>query len=106
MTGAVPDWTHAHRRHRRLGQARPHRRPHPPRTRATRSSTSTSAATALRFTHVDLTDYGQVIDALAGVDDRHAGVDALVHLGAIPAPGIPSDVATFHNNMLATFNVF
>jgi len=57
-------------------------------------------------TRVDLTDYGQVIDALAGVDDRHTGVDAIVHLGAIPAPGILSDVATFHNNMLSTFNVF
>ena len=57
-------------------------------------------------TRVDLTDYGQVIDAIAGVDDRHAGVDAIVHLGAIPAPGILSDVATFHNNMLSTFNVF
>lgn len=57
-------------------------------------------------TRVDLTDYGQVIDAIAGVDDRHDGVDAIVHLGAIPAPGILSDVATFHNNMLSTFNVF
>lgn len=57
-------------------------------------------------TRVDLTDYGQVIDAIAGVDDRHSGVDAIVHLAAIPAPGIVSDVATFHNNMLSTFNVF
>jgi nucleoside-diphosphate-sugar epimerase len=57
-------------------------------------------------TRVDLTDFGQVIDAIGGVDDRHHGVDAIVHLGAIPAPGIMSDVATFHNNMLATFNVF
>ena len=29
-----------------------------------------------------------------------------MHLAAIPAPGLASDVATFHNNMLATFNVF
>ena len=57
-------------------------------------------------TQVDLTDFGQVIDAIAGVDDRHSGVDAIVHLGALPAPGIASDVATFHNNMLSTFNVF
>lgn len=58
------------------------------------------------FVRVDLTDYGQVIDALAGVNDRHDGVDALVHLAAIPAPGILSDVATFHNNILSTFHVF
>jgi UDP-glucose 4-epimerase len=58
------------------------------------------------FTQVDLTDYGQVIDAIAGIDDRHDGVDAIVHLAALPAPGLASDVATFHNNMLSTFNVF
>ena len=58
------------------------------------------------FVQVDLTDYGQVIDAFGGVGDTHSGVDAVVHLGAIPAPGIRSDVATFHNNMTATFNVF
>ncbi|WP_102194538.1 NAD-dependent epimerase/dehydratase family protein [Microbacterium aurantiacum] len=58
------------------------------------------------FVQVDLTDYGQVIDAFTGVGDRHDGIDAVVHLGAIPAPGIRSDVATFHNNMPATFNVF
>ncbi|WP_109211752.1 MULTISPECIES: NAD(P)-dependent oxidoreductase [Microbacterium] len=58
------------------------------------------------FVQVDLTDYGQVVDALAAVNDRHDGFDAVVHLGAIPAPGIRSDVATFHNNMNATFNVF
>lgn len=58
------------------------------------------------FVRVDLTDYGQVIDALAGVNDQHDGVDALVHLAAIPAPGIASDIATFQNNMVSSFNVF
>jgi UDP-glucose 4-epimerase len=58
------------------------------------------------FVQVDLRDFGQVIDALSGVNDRHEGFDALVHLAAIPAPGIASDVATFHNNMLGSFNVF
>lgn len=62
------------------------------------------------FVQVDLTDYGQVIDALQGLGgpDRSTvggGIDAVVHLGAIPAPGIRSDVATFHNNITATFNV-
>lgn len=57
---------------------------------------------------VDLRDYGQVIDALAGVRDGSttAGYDAIVHLGAIPAPGIRSDVATFENNILSTYHVF
>lgn len=58
------------------------------------------------FTRVDITDYGQIADALAGINDRHDGLDAVAHLAAIPAPGITSDVATFHNNMNGTFNVF
>jgi nucleoside-diphosphate-sugar epimerase len=55
---------------------------------------------------VDLRNYGQVLDVLLGLDDRHSGFDAVVHLGAIPAPGILPDAATFENNMLATYNVF
>jgi nucleoside-diphosphate-sugar epimerase len=66
------------------------------------------------FLRVDLTDYGAVIDAIFGENNTSAGpdqastpaFDALVHLAAIPAPGILSDVATFHNNILSTFNVF
>jgi nucleoside-diphosphate-sugar epimerase len=54
---------------------------------------------------LELTDAGEVMDALAGIDEHHAGLDAIVHLGAIPAPGRLSDVATFRNNMLSTFNV-
>jgi len=58
------------------------------------------------FLRINLRDYGEVADAFAGVDDATDGFDAVVHLGAIPAPGIRPDVATFHNNMLATYNVF
>ena len=58
------------------------------------------------YTRIDLTDYGQVVDAMFGVQDRYDGVDAVVHLAAIPAPGQATDIATFHNNMPATFNVF
>jgi nucleoside-diphosphate-sugar epimerase len=57
-------------------------------------------------TQVDLTDFGQAYEALAGIDDRHDGVDALVHLAAVPAPGLRSNAATFDNNMTATYNVF
>lgn len=54
---------------------------------------------------IDLSDAGQVFDAVSGIDEQHDGVDALVHLAAVPAPGLMSDLATFHNNMLTTFNV-
>jgi nucleoside-diphosphate-sugar epimerase len=55
---------------------------------------------------VELRNYGQVVDVFLGLDDRHAGFDAVVHLGAIPAPGLMPDAATFENNMLSTYNVF
>ena len=55
---------------------------------------------------VDLTDYGQVVDALGGVQGEQPPAEAVVHLAAIPAPGLHSDVETFHNNIRATFNVF
>ncbi len=58
------------------------------------------------FIEIDLTDAGQVIDALGGVEDRFEKLDAVVHLAAIPAPGLLTNVATFHNNMLASFNIF
>jgi nucleoside-diphosphate-sugar epimerase len=58
------------------------------------------------FTRIDLTNYGSVVDAFSSINDRHDGLDAVVHLAAIPAGGIETDSATFHNNMNATFNVF
>ncbi len=59
------------------------------------------------FTRVDLADYGQTVDAFSSIDDRYSGgVDAIVHLAAIPAGGILTDSETFHNNMAVTFNVF
>ena len=54
---------------------------------------------------VDLTDAGQTLDAIAGVEERHDGVDAIVHLAAIPAPGLFPDVVTFENNILSTHHV-
>ena len=62
-----------------------------------------AAAVSVR---VDLTDHGQVLEALTAVDDRHDGVDAVVHLAAIPAPGLTTNAATFSNNITATYNVF
>jgi nucleoside-diphosphate-sugar epimerase len=47
----------------------------------------------------DLSDPGQAFEALAGVE-------ALVHLAAIPAPEIRPPAETFRINMLSTYNVF
>jgi UDP-glucose 4-epimerase len=61
---------------------------------------------AVTFVPVDLTDYGAVLDAMLGVEERYDTVDAVVHLAAIPAPGLRGDAATFANNMNATYHVF
>ena len=58
------------------------------------------------FVKVDLTDFGQVVGALTAVDDRYARVDAVVHLAAVPAPGLRPNAATFANNVPAGYNVF
>jgi len=57
------------------------------------------------FVPLDITDYGQVLDAMLGVEERYDQVDALVHLAAIPAPGVVPNHATFANNMNATWNM-
>jgi nucleoside-diphosphate-sugar epimerase len=57
------------------------------------------------FVRVDLADYGQVLDSMLGVTARHDGLDAVVHLAAIPVNGLVPDAATFHNNVTVTFNV-
>jgi nucleoside-diphosphate-sugar epimerase len=53
----------------------------------------------------DLTDFGQALEALAGVDE-HPAADAVVHLAAIPAPGLVPNHAVFATNTLSTYNVF
>jgi nucleoside-diphosphate-sugar epimerase len=51
------------------------------------------------FLRVDLTDLGQTFEALHGAS-------AVVHLAAIPAPGLQADEATFRINMSSTYNIF
>jgi nucleoside-diphosphate-sugar epimerase len=57
-------------------------------------------------TAVDLTDFGHAVGALTGVDSRASALDAVVHLAAIPAPGLLTNAVTFANNMVASYNVF
>ena len=58
------------------------------------------------FTRIDLTDYGQTVEALTAIDDRHRGLDAVVHLAAVPGPGMATNAATFANNIRCSYNVF
>ncbi len=58
------------------------------------------------FVRVDLADTGQVMDALAGVEERYDGLDAVVHLAASPAPGIRPDTVLLQDNLAMTISVF
>jgi nucleoside-diphosphate-sugar epimerase len=53
----------------------------------------------------DVADFGQTLEVLAGVDERPAA-DAVVHLAAIPAPGLAPNAEVFRLNTLSTYNVF
>ena len=56
---------------------------------------------------IDLTNFGEVAAAiLGGVDEREGPFDAVVHLAAIPAPGLAANARTFANNVPTTYNVF
>ncbi|CAD6589878.1 MAG: hypothetical protein TREMPRED_005550 [Tremellales sp. Tagirdzhanova-0007] len=57
------------------------------------------------YFYADLKDYGQVISLLLDVDSSHRGVDAVIHLAAIPAPAKAANHAIFHNNVLQTYNI-
>jgi nucleoside-diphosphate-sugar epimerase len=56
-------------------------------------------ASPAAFLLADLTDFGQTVECLSGVD-------AVVHLAAIPASRIHTEEMTFRTNMLSTYNVF
>ncbi len=68
----------------------------------------------VRFLQADLSDFGQAVQVLTHVDEHYGslpvgsgrGVDALVHLAAVPAPGMLPDSATFANNTAITYNLF
>ena len=60
-----------------------------------------------QFVPIDLADHGQVVEALTGaIEERPGPFVGVVHLGAIPAPGLAPNAVTFRNNSAATWNVF
>jgi nucleoside-diphosphate-sugar epimerase len=63
--------------------------------------------TDVTFSRVDITDFGQVLGAFSGINERIEGtVDGIVHLGAIASPGEAPDHVIFETNMISTYNVF
>lgn len=57
------------------------------------------------FLRADLTDFGQALEALAG-GEAMPGIEAVVHLAAIPAPHMAAPERIFHTNVTSTYNVF
>jgi nucleoside-diphosphate-sugar epimerase len=51
------------------------------------------------FLRADLTDYGQAVEVVQGVD-------AVIHLANIPAPELRPPAVTFNQNVTMNFNVF
>ncbi len=64
------------------------------------------------FMKVDLTDLGEVLDAMDRANRKDspfrpfAKPDAIVHLAALPAPELQSDIVTFKNNVISTYVMF
>ncbi|ODT47432.1 NAD(P)-dependent oxidoreductase [Devosia sp. 63-57] len=56
---------------------------------------------------VDLSNFGEVAAAiLGGIDEKRGPFDAVVHLAAIPAPGLAANARTISNNVAASYNIF
>lgn len=60
---------------------------------------------AYRLVEVDLSDMGQVLEAMMEIDMAYKGVDAVVHLAAMPSPGQSSSSKQFMSNVGSTYNV-
>lgn len=58
------------------------------------------------FVSVDLGNFGETLEALSHIDEKVNGADGVVHLAAIPAPGLYPNSVTFRNNIVSTYNVF
>jgi nucleoside-diphosphate-sugar epimerase len=64
------------------------------------------AGGGVRFSRVDLTDFGQTVAALSAIDERVTKVTGVVHLAAIRAPGLAPNHVIFETNTVSTYNVF
>lgn len=61
------------------------------------------------YVRADLTDAGELFALIGGFTDGEGpprgGFDAVVHAGALPAPGRHAAHVVFHNNLMGLFNV-
>ncbi len=64
------------------------------------------AGQGVKFSRADLTDFGQTMAALSAIDERVSNVTGIVHLAAIPAPGLAPNHVICETNMISTYNIF
>ena len=69
------------------------------------SAESSDADSPAPFLPADLTDFGQTLEALAG-GEVLPGIQAVVHLAAIPSPVHATPDVVFRNNVTSTHTVF
>ncbi len=69
------------------------------------SADSYSPDTPAPFLPADLTDFGQTLEALSG-GERMPGIEAVVHLAAIPSPVHATPDVVFRTNTASTHTVF
>jgi nucleoside-diphosphate-sugar epimerase len=69
------------------------------------STESFSPDSPAPFLAADLTDFGQTLEALSG-GERLPGIEAVVHLAAIPSPVHATPDIVFRTNTISTHTVF
>jgi nucleoside-diphosphate-sugar epimerase len=69
------------------------------------SAESSSPDSPAPFLAADLTDFGQALEAISGAE-RLPGIEAVVHLAAIPSPMHATPDTVFRTNIVSTHTVF
>jgi nucleoside-diphosphate-sugar epimerase len=69
------------------------------------SAESSSPDSPAPFLEADVTDFGQAVEALSG-GERLPGIEAVIHLAAIPSPVHATPDVVFRTNMTSTHAVF
>lgn len=69
------------------------------------SAESSTPDSPVPFLFADVTDFGQTLEAVSG-GDRLPGVQAVVHLAAIPSPVHATSDLIFRTNITSTYTVF
>ncbi len=69
------------------------------------SAESYSPESPAPFLPAELTDFGQTLEALSG-GERMPGIEAVVHLAAIPSPVHATPDQVFRTNVISTHTVF